>query len=146
MWRMVVVPVLLGILSMTRASPGPAQAEVAARLRALENTWLRAATARDTSTLDGLLASDFTHIDYRGRMLSRVDALRSTSAPPGVHQTLSDERVRIYGSTGIVTGVNTITGPDGREALRLRFTDVFVRVSSRWKAVSAQETAASPNR
>jgi hypothetical protein len=144
MWRVISIPAILAILSVTPATRGPATADAAAELRALEDTWLKAATTHDTKTLDALLASDFTHIDYRGRLRSRADALHAPVAPADMRQTLSDERVRIYDTIGIVTGVNTVTTPGGKEQLRLRFTDVFVRAGSGWQAVSAQETPENP--
>ena len=49
-------------------------------------------------------------------------------------------RVRVWGAAGVVTGVNTVTARDGSFAVRVRFTDVFVRRGDVWKAVSAQET------
>ncbi|HVC21733.1 MAG TPA: nuclear transport factor 2 family protein [Vicinamibacterales bacterium] len=130
---------LLGPVGTWAAAP-----DAAAQLRSLEQAWLRAARDRDTATLDRLLAKDFVHIAYTGRVLSKRDALQAPVAPSGVRQTLSQLRVRTYGHTGIVTGLNTATTPSGAVAVRLRFTDVFVRSGRRWQVVSAQETAEQP--
>lgn len=118
----------------------PATAPDALRLRTLEVVWMRAARERDTAALDGLLAKDFVHITYNGRVLSKADALRAPVAPPTDRQALSQVVVRQYGKTGIVTGLNTVTTADGVVEVRLRFTDVFERINDRWKVVSAQET------
>ncbi len=138
----VFVAVMAAAVHQAAASAG-AQPDTAARLRALETTWMQAIRNRDIATLDRLLAKDFVHVTYRGQMLSRAEALRGSVAPPDVGQTLSDEQVRVHGDTGIVTGLNTITTAEGAVVMRLRFIDVFVRIDGRWQAVSAQETAES---
>jgi hypothetical protein len=119
------------------APPPPAHAD--AQLRAVEHAWIAAAIHRDRSTLDHLLAPDFVDISYGGQRRTTAEVLRAQAAPPGSQQTLSDLRVRVYGATGIVTGVNTVTIKD-QAPVRVHFTDVFVRAKDGWQAVSAQET------
>jgi ketosteroid isomerase-like protein len=135
--------VLLVLLVPVR---GPArEPDAASQLRTVEQFWLQASVARDRAMLERLLANDFVHIDYQGRLLHRKDALNAPVAPAGVLQRLSNLDVRVFGDTGIVTGVNTITSTDGKLALRLRFTDVFIRANGYWRAVSAQETNEQPS-
>lgn len=138
--RCSVVPVLLTLLLPIGPSAYATAPKAAAELRALEQVWLRATENRDTAVLDRILAKDFLHVAYDGRVLSKADALRAPVAPSGARQALSQLSVRLYGETGIVTGLNTVTTRDGAVEVRLRFTDVFVRIHGSWQVVSAQET------
>ncbi len=54
-----------------------------------------------------------------------------------VQATMDQLAVRAYGDTAIVTGRTTATAP---VALRLRFTDVFVRRNGRWLVVASHAT------
>lgn len=128
---------LIAAALLRPAPPRPVTAE--AQLRAVEHAWIAAAVQRDRATLDRLLAADFVDISYRGQRRTKADVLRAQAAPPGSRQTVSDLQVRVYGDTGIVTGVNTVTITK-RAPVRVRFTDVFVRTKDGWRAVSAQET------
>jgi ketosteroid isomerase-like protein len=131
------MPLLIAAALLAAPPPRPAAAD--ARLRAVEHEWITAAVHRDRATLDRLLADNFIDISYRGQRRTKADVLDAQAAPPGSRQTLSDLQVRVYGETGIVTGVNTVS--IGKQApVRIRFTDVFVRAGNGWRAVSAQET------
>ncbi|MDE3153659.1 MAG: nuclear transport factor 2 family protein [Acidobacteriota bacterium] len=130
---------LLVILSV-RPAPAAEPPDATAQLRELEQVWLRASMGHDRATLDRILDPDFVHIDWQGRLLSKKDTLAAPVSPSTAVQALSQLRVRVYGHTGIVTGLNTITTPAGQVLTGLRFTDVFVERDGLWRAVSAQET------
>ncbi len=121
------------------ADPKPAAHE----LIQLEHRWIRASATHDTTVLDQLLAADFVEITYDGRIRHKADVLRGRVAP-GTVQTLSDLRVRFFGTTAIVTGLNTAANNQHGWTARLRFTDVFIRDRAGWHAVSAQETLLKP--
>jgi len=115
------------------ASPAPAS------LLQLEQTWLRAAQTRNIAALQQILSDDYVDINYAGVLRSKADALRApnvSSRKPT--QTLSQERVRMYGSTAIVTGLGTLVA--GSHRYEWRFTDVFLADHGTWRAVSSQET------
>lgn len=122
-----------------RAAPMSA----AHKLLQLEHQWIRASATHSTAFLDHLLAADFVEVTYDGRIRSKADVLQGRVAP-GTVQTLSDLRVRIFGATAVVTGLNTVANSKQGWTARLRFTDVFVRNDSGWHAVSAQETLLKP--
>ena len=53
----------------------------------------------------------------------------------------SEARVRFAApDVAVVTGLNVATGKAPDFTARVRFTDVFVKRSGAWKAISAQET------
>ena len=118
----------------------PAAADDSRQLLDLEQRWLTAAMQRDIPALKEILADDFVDVTYEGGLRDKADHLESSLAPSKSKQSLEELKVRFYGDTGIVTGLNVIVTADGSTTYRIRFTDVFVRRGGRWQAVSAQET------
>ena len=118
----------------------PAETSDAQQLLTLEQRWLAAAMQRDATTLQAILTDDFVDVTYQGGLRDKADHLQSSLAPSKPKQTLGELKVRIYGDTGVVTGLNTIVADDGSFTARVRFTDVFVKQQGVWRAVSAQET------
>ncbi|HEX7964701.1 MAG TPA: nuclear transport factor 2 family protein [Gammaproteobacteria bacterium] len=120
--------------------PFAAHADDARTLLDLEQRWAAAAAARDHAALDAILADDFTDVSWQGKLRSKADALAAPAAPVRMRQTLSELKVRVYGDTAVVTGLNMAAAVDGSFTTRIRFTDVFIRHAGTWRAVSAQET------
>jgi len=128
------------IAAATGASPRESSPREA--LIRLERRWVEALERRDAAAVGAILADDFVDTTYRGERRTRGEALAGLTSPQRAPTTqeLSDLQARVYGATGIVTGVNHVTGRNPDFSARLRFTDVFVRTGGVWKAVSAQET------
>lgn len=107
----------------------------------LEHRWVEASQAHDTSALDRLLDDGFVDTTFRGGVRTKRDVLDGPPAGGPYRSIRLDElRVRRYGGTAIVTGVNVLQGPAAGDVARVRFTDVFVERRGGWRAVSAQET------
>lgn len=109
------------------------------RLLKLEQAWMQAAQSRDIPVLKRVLSDDYVDINYQGKVRSKADALHA----PNVHvkrasQTLSEEKVRVYGVTAVVTGRGQMNV--GKQRYAWRFTDVFAKRNGQWRAVSSQET------
>lgn len=117
------------------AAPGDTQ-----RLLDLEQRWLTAGERRDIPALKEILADAFVDVSYQGKLRSKADHLAVTLAPGKSRQTLEELKVRLYGDTGIVNGLDHVVTADGSATYEVRFTDVFVKRAGRWQAVSAQET------
>ena len=115
-------------------------ADDARMLLDLEQHWVTAAAAHDHAALDAILADDFIDISWQGKLRGKADALSALAAPAQTRQYLSGLKVRLYGDTAVVTGLNTVTAADRSFTAYIRFTDVFVRQAGAWRAVSAQET------
>ncbi len=118
----------------------PAAADDSRQLLDLEQRWLTAGMQRDIPALKEILADDFVDVTYKGGLRDKADHLESSLAPSKSKQTLEELKVRLYGDTGIVTGLNVVVTADGAATYKIRFTDVFVKHGGRWQAVSAQET------
>jgi ketosteroid isomerase-like protein len=128
------------IAAATGASPRTTSPREA--LIRLERRWVEALERRDAQAVGAILADDFVDTTYRGERRTRREALAGLTSPQRARTTqeLSDLEARVYGTTGIVTGINTVTGRNPDFSARLRFTDVFVKSNGVWKAVAAQET------
>ncbi len=114
---------------------------------ALENRWTAAIMQGDTAALAAILDNRFVDVTWTGRFRDRDAALATLSSPDRAktEQRLEDLRVRFaVKDVAVVTGVNAVTGHDPAFAVRVHFTDVFVRTSLGWKAFSAQETLEKP--
>jgi hypothetical protein len=105
-----------------------------------ESRWVSALQQREVEALACRLAVGFTDSNWRGDLVGRAAILAALPNRPASKLALSDLTAEVHGGVGIVHGVNTQIGADGKTIGRVRFTDVFVRASGRWQALSAQET------
>lgn len=131
-----IMKLLLLILLALAANPR-------SQVLATESRWLQAIDMRDAGTLAGILAPGFVHITYRGQLRGRGAELELVTRPKPYVQRTGAQTVDVLDTVAIVHGINSIS-QGGHIVLRLRYTDVYVRLGGTWKAASAQETAISP--
>ena len=110
------------------------------QLKDLEQQWLDHALKHDDQWVAALLLDDFQDVSWQGQLRSKADVLAAGAAPVTSTQTLSDLKARVHGDMGVVTGINTTEAADKSFTVKVRFTDVFVKLGDRWRALSAQET------
>lgn len=134
--------VLLALALLTSVAPACSQAEPATPqgLLLAERRWVAALETRDVRNLGCRLAPGFTDTAWQGKLFGRAAVLAALPHRPDSKLVLSELTAEVHGRIGIVHGVNTQIGPDGKAAGKVRFTDVFVRRDGRWQALSAQET------
>lgn len=142
--------ICIGILSFVRqpalayaAMPPPSTIQTLTRL---EPEWAAMDAPGHVQFLRTLLAANFVDVSFKVRLRTKQETLASATTSSLDSQTLSDLRVRQFGNTAVVTGLNTVIGKQHAWLARLRFTDVFVRRVGAWRAVSAQETLESSRR
>lgn len=141
MTRLFAAGLMVLLLSPVAAN---AAASTESKLLALEQTWLWAAQDRNIPVLDRILADDYIDINYKGIVRNKADALKAPNLKTKRYtQRLSDEKVRVYGDTAIVTGRGILTKPGGVQIAAWRFTDVFIKRGGAWRVVSSQETVES---
>ena len=120
------------------------QAKTQPALLHMEDFWEQALTDRSSAELDCLLAPDFTDSNWKGDSLNREQVLQAAAnrapVPAGAKHSFEEMKARIYGDTGIVTGVSYFTYTDGSQHARARFTDIFIYRDRRWQAVAGHET------
>jgi len=107
----------------------------------MEDAWRSAMLKSNSTALEPLLADDYTGITAQGAIQTKEQALASvrSNALQLTSLSISDRKVRIYGSTAVVTSVAELTGNRKNQDLagRYRYTRVYVRnQQGQWKIVS----------
>jgi hypothetical protein len=109
-----------------------------ATLKSLEQTWLKAIINTDRVTMDRVLDDSFVETMSNGQRRSKSDLLLAPPPPPGSTQVLEDMEVHLNGDSAVVTGTNHFKPSSTAHPVDFSFTDVFVRRSDGWRAVSSQ--------
>jgi ketosteroid isomerase-like protein len=96
---------------------------------------------RQVDILASLLADDFVITVEDGNTYSKTGYI-SHSAEPTVHvevAEMSDLKVRMHGSTAVVTGAYHERGESNgkRYEYRDRFTDVWMKSGGKWQVVAS---------
>ena len=116
----------------------------AAGALAAERHWVAAIERRDAAALGCVLGDSFTDINWRGKLVTRVQMLDGFAAKPKVTLTLDQLTTDVSGDMAVVRGRNRQAGPDGKPTGAVRFTDIFVYRDGAWRALRAQETVIRP--
>jgi len=110
----------------------------------LEKEFAQAITNSDGEAVDGVLADDWIIVDPDGGIIDKVRFLEVIRSGALSHELMesADSRVRLYGSTAVVTGLTTTKGKFmGQDFTSCeRATDVFVKQDDRWLCVLTQLT------
>jgi ketosteroid isomerase-like protein len=86
------------------------------------------------------LADDFLCIEANGSVLDKDQFLQKTAEGPGLADyRLAQVRIRIFGDVALVHGMGRFRRQDATTGIS-RYTDIYLRVGSEWKAISAQIT------
>ncbi len=135
------------------AAPSPAKpaaksdkAPVEQTLMQMERDWGQAQIKNDFATVEKILASDWVGIDYDGQVVNRTQMLAHMKSGSSTLQSeeLSDMKVRVFGSTAVVTGKDSEKSTDrGKDSSgKYVWTDVFVLRNGVWQVVASQSTKA----
>lgn len=133
-WLLIIAVTLL--CSATYGS-GPAETQ----LKKVEGELLTAYVMLDFATLEKIYAPDFVNISYDGAVATKKEIVatirnavfRVDSIP------VSDSRIRIFGSTAIVTGIRKYYR-SGIKLNTVRYTEVWIKKGWQWQCVSGQLT------
>ncbi len=123
------------------ATPHVHKHEYRHEIDAMEEAGRTAMLKGNSTAMDALLAEDYTAITAQGAIQTKEQALSSLRS--GTLQltglSISDRKVRVYGSTAVVTSVAELTGSRNNKEVtgKYRYTRVYVRNSQgQWKIVS----------
>lgn len=124
-----------------RAMPRAEKHEVRHQIERLETAWNNAVLVGNIAAMDGLLAEDYMAITPSGILQSKEQALASLRAGTVHFRSLevSDRKIRLYGSTALVTSRAEVTGTsqEGDMSGSYRYTRVYVRdARGVWRIVS----------
>ena len=106
-----------------------------------EEAWRSAILKGNAAALAALLADDYTAITSKGAIQTKQQAVESlhTGELQLSRLDISDRKVRVYGSTAVVTSVAELKGSRNNQQVsgRYRYTRVYVRNQiGQWKIVS----------
>ena len=96
----------------------------------LEKQLFTALGEQDTATCERILAPDFLGTEADGAVITKTDLIAKAKAAPVATTPPQDIKVRLVGTTRIVTGQTTWNQKP------LRFTAVWLRRQFRWQLVS----------
>jgi ketosteroid isomerase-like protein len=107
----------------------------------LENAWRNAMLHGNIAAMDGLMADDYMAITPTGILQSKEQALASLRSGAVKFSSLdvSDRKIRVYGTTALVTSRADVTGtgPEGNMSGSYRYTRVYVKdARGVWRIVS----------
>ena len=120
------------------------------KLIQIEHDWADALVKGDVTTWSRCVADDWIGTTPEGNMVAKTGAYADLKAGLVVRELfhLDDLKVRVYGDTAIVFGLetekSTIHGKD--MSGQYRFTDVFVKRDGRWQAVASHLSRVSAQR
>ena len=109
-------------------------------LQQLNQEYVDAFMNADVEWYRAHLAEDFVCVESDGSVLDKAEFLSNTVKGPDVLEyKLHEVDIRIYGDAALVRATGVWIREDGSMGMS-RYTDVYIRISSEWKAVSAQIT------
>jgi ketosteroid isomerase-like protein len=143
---------LLASVGMVQAQTPAKEARGAGGLRSevmkVEDARSQALQSGDADALDRLYADDLAYTNARGQVLTKAQHLADIRSGNLKFTALKHEDVvvRVYGETGIVTGVSASVLKYNGHAFtgRRRFTNVYVKENARWLCVVHDETPIAP--
>ena len=134
-FALAVVPATLGQTS------GRAEGELLKANRAYDEALVRG----DSAALDRMYSNEFVYTTFDGELRDKAQQLAFTrSGDLKLESGQSDDvRIRVYGSTAVMTGRFTAKGKfkDRVIDIRERYTAVWVKKRGRWQLVAEQGNA-----
>jgi len=141
MTRIAILPALATLAlasSLAAASPAEDKAAVAA----LDTQYQAAVKANDAATMDRILADDFVLVTGKGKVFGKADLLQAArdKTESYEHQEDSQQTVRVWGDTAVVTALLRIKGThkEGAFDYKLWFSDTYARTPGGWRYVFGQ--------
>jgi ketosteroid isomerase-like protein len=115
---------------------------------ALDTKYQGAVKKGDATTMDQILTDDFHVITGRGKAYSKADLLNMTRPDQVVYerQEESDQTVRVWGDTAVVTAKLWAKGTDQGKPFEWRvwFSDTYIRTPSGWRYAHGQASLPLP--
>ncbi len=113
-------------------------------IRQQETRRFEAIVRGDVAALDSILSDDLSYTHATGVYETKGEFIGKLKSGQLKYESLTPEdlQVRVYGTTGVVTGVARVRVRVQGEPLsfQLRFTDVYVKNGDRWQMVAWQAT------
>ena len=119
-------------LADTKMKKGSKPEGTKAGLQQVVDDYIAEIKTSDAKKIADYFAPDYTFTELDGKLVTRDERLKSIAATDNSKTVFSEINVRMYGATGIVTGM--ATNADGT---RSRFTQTWIWQGGRWWVVAA---------
>ena len=141
--------VLIGSLAALASDAANANTESDQKaVSALDTKYQAAVKNNDAATMDRILADDFVVVTGTGKIYTKADLLKMarTNQVRYEHQDESDQTVRVWGDTAVVTAKLWGKGMDQGKPFdwHVWFSDTYVRTPSGWRYVHGQASLPLP--
>jgi ketosteroid isomerase-like protein len=136
--------VMIGATNQTRSSADDEKA-----VAVLDREYQGAVKKNDAATMARILADDFVLVTGLGKTYTKADLLEEARSGRVVYERQEDsnQKVRVWGDTAVVTALLWAKGTDNGKAFdyKLWFSDTYVRTPSGWRYVFAQASTRLAN-
>ena len=133
---------LIGAALALGAGASLAHADDKATVAALDTAYPAAVKTNDAAAMDRILADDFVLVTGKGKSYGKADLLKAARERSETyeHQEDSEQTVRVYGDTAVVTALLWVKGSNkaGEFDYKLWFSDVYARTPAGWRYVFGQ--------
>lgn len=140
----VTIATFAGVVGATAALPADDEKAIAA----LDTQYQLAVKNNDAATMDRILADDFVLVTGRGKTSTKADLLKEARSGAIVyeHQEDTEQRVRVWGDTAVVTALLWAKGTENGKPFeyKLWFSDTYVRTPAGWRYVFGQASLPLP--
>ena len=123
-------------------------ADDAAMVAGLDTKYQAAVKANDAVGMAAILADDFVLVTGKGSVFTKEDLLKEARAGSTTyeHQEDTQQKVRVWGSTAVVTALLWEKGVSGGKAFdkKLWFSDTYVKTPAGWTYVFGQASLPLP--
>ncbi len=138
----------VGLLALGSAAATAAESDDKKAVADLDTQYQLAVKNNDAATMSRILADDFVLVTGRGKTYNKTDLLKSANgATVYEHQEDTDQTVRVWGDTAVVTALLWVKGTDSGKPFdyKLWFSDTYVRTAKGWRYVFGQASLPLPN-
>jgi ketosteroid isomerase-like protein len=133
----------------TRVPATPDTKADEAAVAALDTQYQAAVKANDAPTMDRILADDFVLVTGKGSAFTKADLIKVAQAKEYIyeHQDGSNQTVRVWGDTAVVTALLWLKGMHGSEPFdfKLWYSDTYVRTPAGWRYSFGQASMHLPS-
>jgi ketosteroid isomerase-like protein len=114
----------------------------------LDTEYQAAVKKNDAATMARILADGFVLVTGKGHVYTKADLLKEANDKNVIYERQEDsnQKVRVWGNTAVVTALLWAKGTDKGKPFeyRLWFSDTYVRTSTGWRYVFAQASLPLP--
>ncbi|MGC2198366.1 MAG: nuclear transport factor 2 family protein [Terriglobales bacterium] len=136
------------LLFRPHASTNTSVADDQKTVAALDTQYQAAVKQNDAATMERILADDFILVTGRGKGYTKTDLLKDarTGLDQYEHQEDTDQTVRVWGDTAVVTAKLWEKGSEGAKPFdyTVWFSDTYVRTPAGWRYVFGQSSLPLP--